>query len=77
MMTTPDTDQYWLLDQAAGWREASRQALSFTDPEGYLRLDPLPRTATLLLDAERQAQHFVCPSALAARLSTPCSTGCG
>lgn len=65
MMTTPETDQYWLLNHVAGWREASRQGLSFTDPEGYLRLDPLPGTATLLLDAERQAQHFVCPSALA------------
>ena len=58
-------DRYWFLDQIAGWREAFRQGLELTVPDGNLILDPLPGAASLLLDAEVQAAEFICPSALA------------
>ena len=63
-------DRYWFLDQIAGWREAFRQGLELTVPDGNLILDPSPGAAALLLDAEIQASEFACPSALA-------TDGCG
>src|SRR4051794_1328718 len=67
---TATLDRYWLLDSVAGWREASRTRLQLTAPDGNLMLDPLPATASLLLDADTQASEFNCPSALSA-------DGCG
>jgi phage tail-like protein len=58
-------DRYWLLDQVAGWREASRRGLELTEPDGTLVLDPLPGAASVLLAAEVQAAEFICPSAVA------------
>jgi phage tail-like protein len=59
-------DRYWLLDSVAGWREASRARLQLALPGGNLVLDPLPGTASLLLDAGTQASEFKRPSALSA-----------
>ena len=61
---TNTRDLYWFLDSVAGWREASREHLALKKPDGYLRLDPLPGAASLLLDADKQAAEFKCPSAL-------------
>lgn len=70
-MTSPGNThgRYWLLDAVAGWREASRDGLhglQLTSPDGHLILDPLPGTASLLLDADTQASEFKSPSALSA-----------
>jgi phage tail-like protein len=56
--------RYWFLDSVAGWREASREHLELTSPDGSLILDPLPGAASLLFDTEAQASEFKCPSAL-------------
>lgn len=64
MRAKSQTPSYWFLDNVAGWRAAHTERLTLTQPDGYWRLDPLPRSATLPLDRARQDAEFICPSAI-------------
>jgi phage tail-like protein len=63
-------DRYWFLDSVAGWREASREHLTADPPDGNLKLDMLPGSASLLIDASHQSTEFRCPCGI-------CSDGKG
>jgi hypothetical protein len=59
-----DLERYWFLDSVAGWREASREHLTAGPPDGNLKLDLLPGSASLLIDAARQSAEFRCPGGI-------------
>jgi len=67
MSDTIRTEQYFLMDQVAGWRAAACgiRHLTLAQEGGDLMLDALPGNARPLLGGEGKQPAFVCPGALA------------
>src|ERR1043165_448806 len=65
MNAAGNPQRQFVLDAAAGWRDAQRSGLAASGADGDLTLNAITGHATLLLEAAEGEEALRCPSALA------------